>query len=150
VSAPLDPATLGAVASQVLEDSAFIFSEALPADRAHQGELLEATLAFDGKRRGQIRLVSSRAFGSELAASMLGIEPGDSEASADGTAALGELLNIVGGVLVAEWFGATVPCQLGIPKVSPVGVAPKELPACAMSLLAAERFRVDVEVRLES
>lgn len=150
MSTTLKHETLNEVASRILEDTAFIFSAPLPEGQQHQGEILEATLTFIGPLRGNMRLVSSTAFGVELAASMLGIEPGEAEAVENGRAAFGELLNIVGGALVAEWFGTARACHLGIPAVVQNTTTPSDPSICAISLLASERFRVDLEVRVEA
>lgn len=143
----LTPELVREVTAKVLEDAAFIFSE--PAEGgARLTEGLEARLQFSGERSGTARLRCSPGFATELAAGLLGVEPDDAEADADQRAALGELLNMIAGLLGAELFGTELITHLGIPVVTPA-FGPDGNPTCGVALTvgdAGQRLEVDLEL----
>jgi len=149
MSAALSPSLLLGTTSAILEDAAFFFSERTDTPLPWAGQLLEAKLSFIGPRKGTMRLVTTTAFGVELAANLLGLAPSDADAAAHARAAVGELLNMVCGAFVAEWFGADQVCQLGIPVVRAIP-HPDDAPGdCSICLIADERHRVEVEIILD-
>jgi hypothetical protein len=99
---------------QVLQDSAYIFAEPDQDPPAWSDTLVMARIAFESTRGGTLRLLTNSRAASEIAANMLGIDPGE-EAKASGRAALSELLNVLGGAFVTRYFGTEVPSQLGLP-----------------------------------
>ena len=108
------PALLTDILGQVLQESAFIFAEPDDEPNAWQGPLIAARIAFESTRGGTLRLVTTAAASSEIAANMLGIDAGE-EADANGRAAVAELLNVLGGAFLTRYFGTAVPSQLGLP-----------------------------------
>ncbi len=118
--------SLAQVTGQILEEAAFIFTESVETPPPEQQEWIEARLSFstaeDAGANGWLMLAASPSFGQQLAANLLGIEPEDADASESCQAALKEIINIIGGALVAEWFGEDVTCNLGIPETSTVSL----------------------------
>jgi hypothetical protein len=102
------------ILGQVLQESAFIFAEPDEEPAAWQGEVLTARIAFESTRGGTLRLVTYPRAAAEVAANMLGIEPG-AEADSNARAAVSELLNVLGGAFLVRFFGMAVPSQLGLP-----------------------------------
>lgn len=116
------PALLTEILGQILQESAFIFAEPVEEPQTWQGSVLTARIAFESTRGGTLRLVTTPAASAEIAANMLGIEPGE-EADANGRAAVAELLNVLGGAFLTRYFGTAVPSQLGLPATE-LGEAP--------------------------
>lgn len=108
------PALLTDILGQVLQESAFIFAEPDDEPQAWEGTLLTALIAFESTRGGTLRILTTPAASAEVAANMLGIDPGE-EADANGRAAVAELLNVLGGAFLTRYFGTAVPSQLGLP-----------------------------------
>ncbi len=102
------------ILGQVLQESAFIFAEPDEEPAAWEGEVLTAHIAFESTRGGTLRLVTYPRAAAEVAANMLGIEPG-AEADSNARAAVSELLNVLGGAFLVRFFGMAVPSQLGLP-----------------------------------
>ena len=108
---------LAEVACRVLEDCAFLFLE--PADAANDadvGDAIASSIAIHAEQPQVLKLVASRPLLVEAAANMLGTEVDDPEASGGAEQAIGELLNVVAGSLVARLFGTAVEVGLGIPQ----------------------------------
>ncbi len=132
-----------------LEDAAFIFTE--PADDAPpewtEDTILRAELPFSGEAAGSLIIGSSSEPTVELAANLLGIEPDDEDAQAMRADALGEILNIIGGIIIEAWFGTEADVQLGVPDVQTVNVAEYESKMtstdCSFSLITEEGLRID-------
>ena len=115
--ADLSPRLLGDVLGRVLEEAAFVFVE--PAEEAPpEGPLLRAQLRYVGRHAGELSLVMSERFAATVAASILGEEEGGEELTGDDRDALGEVLNMVAGVLAVELFGEDSRCALGLPVVA--------------------------------
>jgi len=117
----LGPALLERVVSEVLGQVAFIFVEALDeAPKWIDDELVETRLSFTGDVRGDLLLTCGQALGTEFAANLLGLDSGeDPEIEAESRDALGEILNIIAGPLLATWQGERAVCNIG----PPVGTA---------------------------
>lgn len=102
-----------------LEEAAFVFAE--PADPKPgdwpSGIMLAAGLPFSGRPTGTLTLLASPDFCIELAANMLGLEPVDEAAERAALDALGELLNVICGVLIEAWQGPDSTLRMGIPEV---------------------------------
>lgn len=108
---------LGETVIDVLQEAAFIFAE--PIEEATNDSSIKfiAKLGFTGPSSGQMFLLCSRNLATEFAANLLGIEPDDPEAESKGRDAVGEVLNIVGGALLARWFGLSGNFEMGVPNV---------------------------------
>jgi CheY-specific phosphatase CheX len=102
---------------KTLEEVAFIFTEPCENPEPISGQCVEATIAFFGKVPGRLVFRAPRHFAELLAANILGLEPEDATAGALAHEAVGELLNMVGGILLESWFGVFERYHLGIPKV---------------------------------
>ncbi len=143
------PALLTDILGQVLQESAFIFAEPDDEPSAWPRPVLTALIAFESTRGGTLRLVTTPAASAEIAANMLGIDPGQ-EADENGRAAVAELLNVLGGAFVTRYFGTAVPSQLGLPSTE-LGDAP--LPArrrcCATTVRLESGAPVLMELDLE-
>jgi hypothetical protein len=102
------------ILGRVLQESAFIFAEPDDEPATWQGTVLTARIAFESTQNGNLRLLTTLPAAAEIAANMLGIDPGE-EADANGRAAVSELLNVLGGAFLTRYFGTAVPSQLGLP-----------------------------------
>jgi hypothetical protein len=112
------PEMLTEVLSSVLEEAAFFLIEPEAVPDHFEGDVFSASIDFEAMRGGQLRLTASRNLARNLAANMLGIDPGDPEADEQGRNALGEILNVLGGAFVTRHFGTKTPFQLGLPSVA--------------------------------
>ncbi|HWA74144.1 MAG TPA: chemotaxis protein CheX [Polyangiaceae bacterium] len=133
------------VASQVLEDAAFLLTEVgdgtpLPGQRRN------ATVAFAGPQRGAVRLSTSDELLRQLTADMLGVEADDENAREQSGSALAELTNILAGALVAELFGTATLCQLGVPELSGAPDSTSNEAHCAITRVDMEGRPIAVEL----
>jgi hypothetical protein len=137
------------ILGEVLQESAFILAEPVPEPAVWDGPVLTARIAFEATRGGTLRLVTTPAASAEIAANMLGIDPGE-EADANGRAAVAELLNVLGGAFVTRYFGTAVPSQLGLPSTElsdpPVPVRRR---SCAATVRLESGAPVVMELDLE-
>lgn len=117
--AELSTHLLGDVLGRVLEEAAFVFTEP-GAQSSPEGPLLQAQLRYVGRHAGELCLVANERFAGAMAASILGEEEGGAELTGDDRDALGEVLNMVAGVLAVELFGPDSRCALGLPVVERV------------------------------
>jgi len=137
-------------AQQVLEEAAFLFTdlaEGTPEDIMWEGTVVQAWLPFSGPVSGRFMLASSLALGGSLAADLLGLEPGDTEALEKVEDALGELLNMMAGLTLEQLLSPLGCWELGVPEV-------KRMPAgryvCQQSHAQAwARLDTDEEEALE-
>lgn len=93
------------VSIHVLENHAFIFPEReeLDASYAAGSELLRARVRFRGAVSGELALCVPCGLANEIAADILGVDPGAGEAAALIKDAVGELANVLcGNVLTAS------------------------------------------------
>ena len=140
--------------TETLADGAFIIAE--PADAGtpeSEEDVVEATVRFSGPQSGRLLFAGSRAFSEVLAANLLGVEPDDPNVSRRSLDAMGEMLNVLAGVLLESWFGTAASFDSGVPEVR-VGWAfatntTSETAACRTSLLADDQYRIDVTVMVE-
>ncbi len=137
------------ILGQVLQESAFIFAEPDDEPEAWEGTVLTARIAFQSTRNGSLRLVTTSAASAEIAANMLGIDPGE-EADANGRAAVSELLNVLGGAFLTRYFGTAVPSQLGLPATELVEAPlPERRRTCAATVRLESGAPVVMELELE-
>ena len=109
---------LGQVVITMLQDAAFVFAEPAESNEREEENVLMARLDFNGPSSGEMVLSCSRTLAADLAANLLGIEPDDPDAIQRGSDALGEMLNIVGGAVLANWFGVDADFEMGVPDVT--------------------------------
>jgi hypothetical protein len=102
---------LESVLGRTLEEAAFVFAEATTVPPPHEATLVEARLGYAGPQGGELTLVAT------LAANLLGEDEGGAATTGDDEDAIGELLNMIAGVVVVELFGEDAACQLGLPRV---------------------------------
>ncbi len=131
--AEVSPAVLRDVLSRTLDEAAFVFAEAAGEPPELAGTLVEARLRFAGEDGDELALAAGEGFASTLAANMLGEDEGGAAVTGDAADAVGELLNMVAGVLAVELSGGAAPRGLGLPSVRRVGAS-----ACLRSLAAAD------------
>ena len=147
MSVELESQLLAEVVGQTLEDATFTFTEVTGNAAPFDGDVIEARLGYDGPASGEIRLASGTAFADALAANLLGVEPDSAEAASRGAEAIGEMLNMVCGVLLVRWFGHEVACRLGLPMVRVVPAATYEAglagAASRVSLVDESGQRID-------
>ncbi|MCP4601419.1 MAG: chemotaxis protein CheX [Proteobacteria bacterium] len=153
MSAELNLDTLMKTTIETLEETAFIFTE--PVDDAPppwaEEKVFEARLEFSGDFSGTLMIAATSEPITELTANLLGTEPDDPDTLAKRSDAFGEILNIIGGVVVENWFGTAADIQLGIPMVRILTVGDykgvfKEYGLSA-SLITEEDHRIDVAVK---
>ncbi|MEZ5063427.1 MAG: hypothetical protein R3B81_01780 [bacterium] len=155
----VDPSldVLLATTARVLEEAAFIFSEPASPASPPTGSVVEATMTFavtdQPGHHGSLMLSASPGFGTALAANLLGVEPDDPDVTARGAEALCELLNIVAGCLMEEWFPDAPGCRLGIPSARTVAATEHEARRAGApvsgSLLSEDAERIDCAAFLE-
>lgn len=132
----LPPEGLAVVATSALEEAAFLFVEPspdldVPADRA-----IVATIGIATPARGQLRVLTDVDGARLLAANVLGIEPDDPDVDAQSEAAVGELANILAGLVLAEVAAKGAETAIDIPLVGAQAGARR--PGCGVSLVTAE------------
>lgn len=106
------------VISRILEDAAFVFTDAILEDDIPAPDTWEASgvgLDFSGEQCGQMRMWASDGFAACVAANMLGIPEDDSAAAEKGIDALKESLNIIVGNYLTSFYGEEPIFDLGLP-----------------------------------
>ncbi len=143
------PELLTDILGQVLQESAFIFAEPEDEPPQWEGEVLTARIAFESTRGGTLRILTTPAGAAEIAANMLGIDPGE-EALQNARPAFSELLNVLGGAFLTRYFGTAVPSQLGLPSTEVVAAPPPEARrTCAATVRLESGAPVVMELDLE-
>ncbi len=144
------PELLTDILGSVLQESAFIFAEPDDEPPAWEGEVLTARIAFESTRGGTLRILTTPAGAAEIAANMLGIDPGE-EALQNARPAFSELLNVLGGAFLTRYFGTAVPSQLGLPSTDLVTAPPpEERRTCAATIRLESGVPVLMELDLEA
>jgi hypothetical protein len=142
------PELLTDILGQVLQESAFIFAEPDEEPQGWPAQALLARIAFESTRGGRLRVVTTMPAAAEIAANMLGIDPGP-EADAQGRPAVSELLNVLGGAFLVRYFGTAVPSQLGLPSTEVVDAVPAIRRTCAACVRLESGEPVVLELDLE-
>lgn len=143
---------LGRVVIEILEEAAFLFTEPMDENNASEvsSEVFVAKLGYFGPSKGEMVFSTPLNVASELAANLLGLEPDDPEVAGKGAEAVGEMLNIIGGALLKEWFGSEADFEMGIPVVERIsGAKFSEEAARAtvhLPLITEEGERIDAAV----
>jgi hypothetical protein len=143
----LDAERLAAVVVRTLEDAAFVLAEAGGEGvEPFDGDVLEARLGWSGGEPGELRLAVAPTLAVSLAANLLGVD----EAPGRGEDALGELVNMATGALVAELFGDADPPRLELPRVVRLRAADYEAErgeaATVAALVEEEGRRIEARV----
>lgn len=142
--------SLERVVIEILQDAAFIFAEPTERMEPDEEKVLVARLGFNGPSSGEMLLSCSPLVATDFAANLLGIDADDPEAASRGADALCEMLNIVGGALLANWFGVDGEFEMGVPSVLQIdsGQYSDETRAAALMLPLEtdEGERIDVAI----
>lgn len=106
--------TLQQLTTEALERTAFVLAD--PTDHVgHAAQPRHASIAYTGGQSGAVYVSASDGFLTELASSLLGVEPGEVNVETEGIDALCELANILGGSLLNDLGGVAETFQLGLP-----------------------------------
>jgi len=132
----------------VLEEAAFVMPLASQ-PKPFRGEVLQAHLTFKGPMSGTLMMATTPAAAARVAGNILGVEKVERDAVPD---AVGELLNMLAGCVIAEWFGAES-CTLGLPATRTVAVPDHEATLgkanLRVTLMTEEDERIDVAALIE-
>ncbi len=137
---------------ETLEEAAFIFTELADEEQPQWSEdtVTETRLSFSGEASGTMMMAATSEPLVEMAANLLGAEPDDPDVSSKKSDAFGEMLNIIGGVLVEAWFGSEAEVQLDVPKMRTLSVKEYEKGLSESmvnaSLVTEEGHRIDAAV----
>jgi hypothetical protein len=136
------------VVQHTLEEAAFVFTEPQETKVNMPGRCVQASLGFSGLAEGKLVIRAPRSFANLLAANLLGADPEDEATGQMSLAAMGELLNMIGGILIEVWFNALSGYHLGIPEIReiPDGNLPySDGPApCSVALTSEERYPIEI------
>lgn len=142
----LNAVTLGQLATEALERTAFMVAE--PADEDFLDELPScdwySSIEYTGPESGTVYLAGSTGFLVELAASLLGVDSEDVQTEREGLDALREMTNIVGGSVVTVLGGTHCKLSLGLPSVIDNSTIPTKAANKEHCILDAEGERLDV------
>ncbi|MFQ5699659.1 MAG: chemotaxis protein CheX [Myxococcota bacterium] len=147
MSAEIGAEVLERTLTEILEQTAFCFSERTEDPPEWQGPVFVAELEFSGPGGGRLLLALPSDFATELATNLLGLEPGDPDGEKKAADAVGEVLNIVSGAMMPEVFGAAALVEFSSPRVESLDAAAWSKRAgpdsVRISLLVDELTRVD-------
>ena len=137
------------VAGQVLEDMTFLFTEEFDGGEPLEADLVAAELEFKAEKSGRIRVVADCGLCREMAANMLGTDPDDPESDEKCRDALGEYVNVIGGILMEHLFPGASDHSIGVPKVM-CSISPDELSTndgdVTVSLIDEEERRMEISI----
>ncbi len=133
--------------TQVLEEAAFMFGEAAEEPPPFEAAPMTSTMSFTGEATGKLYLSTDVDTCLALACDLMGAEEG-SLSKSDGEATLGELLNIVAGLLVQSVFGEAALIQLHPPVVEEGGVPDEGDAPSTVSIVTdmGQRFDFALEI----
>lgn len=86
----------------VLEDGVLLFADEVETEPEGAEEILRLQLAFSGEKQGRLRLTCHRAIGEAIARNLLGLGDDDPCPPDLAESSAAELLNILGGSLLAD------------------------------------------------
>ncbi len=134
---PVDQDTLRTIITDALERTAFVIAD--PCDDGDEDALptptRHARIRYTGPEAGGLEVSATDGFLVELASSLLGVEPDEVRADAEGLDALRELANILGGSALLAIGSETKPYSLGLPEIID---APSALPPAVACVLESE------------
>ncbi len=136
------------VVMETLEEAAFVFTEPSEGNLPwSEDKVLEARLDYGGEATGTLMMAATTDSLMEIASNLLGVEPDEPDVETKQADAFGEMLNIIGGVLVEAWFGAESEVQLDVPKLRTIPVTEYEQQLkdreMILSLVTEEGERID-------
>jgi hypothetical protein len=138
---------LGSLVAELLVSAAFVFAEIAEEKPWAAGGLLNARLTLTHGAEFELALCVPGGLAPELAANLLALEPDSAEAKANASDAVGELANMLAGILAVEIFGRDVVCKIGVPRVACETAADHDSHfgrvSCRVSLQTEEGYRVD-------
>ena len=141
---------LAMLAIQALERTAFVLVDAVENEEGHEWSAEEAAtytfarICYHGPSSGQIVLAASHGFVIELASSLLGVDPDEIDVDVEGTDAMKELANILGGSVLVELDGEHVDYRLQVPESCGVSDWPSDCEEWAHSRLASEEEWLEI------
>lgn len=139
---------LGTVVSELLESAVFIFAESAEPPPWPVTVLWSAHLEMEKQESYRLALCVPRELALTLAANLLGLEPDSDEAKDSLGDAVGEMANMLAGLLAVELFGKDVICRIGVPRTDEETVDQHTAHAaqafCRVSLKTEEGHRMDV------
>lgn len=133
---------LATLVTDVLGDLAFMVTDDQPPEMPPGTVWMQAEVRYYGQAAGTLRCWCTRSFATQLAANLLGIEPGEGQALAAAEDALREYMNVLCGQLVTAWHGTASVFNLSIPSVCECEQAPQ---ASDPSADASCRLSIDGE-----
>ncbi|HEX7596962.1 MAG TPA: chemotaxis protein CheX, partial [Polyangia bacterium] len=110
---------LASVVIDLLESAAFMFAVTSDEKPWVAEEILHARLILGHEERFQLSICVPSELGLTLAANLLGLEPDSDDAKAGIGDSVGELANMVAGLVAVDLFGPDVVCKIGVPQVLP-------------------------------
>ncbi len=143
------PELLTEVLGEVLQDAAYVFAEPSDEPPAWSAPVVSAEIAFESLKGGTLRLTVAPGVAAEMAANMLGLDPSDAAATESSSAALAEVLNVIGGAFVTRYFGTQVPSQLGLPRAQILPRPPAGRRTAAVTVTSEKGDPVLLELDME-
>ena len=145
---------LGEVTARVLEEAAFVFTDPAEGAQAWEGDVVEVQLEFSGDGHGSLMMAAPKSLGLELAANLLGVEPGEeTNIERPAEAALSEMLNMIAGPLVAGWFGEKAVCRIGVPEARTLAATAhknwSKASTCSVSLATEDDEPIELAAIIE-
>ena len=141
---------LASIVIEMLESAAFLFAVTADEKPWAADKILNARLVLEHQDRFQLSLCVPSELALTLAANLLGLEPESEEAKASTGDAVGELANMVAGILAVEIFGRDVVCRIGVPEVGPEQGLDHDThftnTPCRVSLNTEEGYRIDASL----
>jgi hypothetical protein len=138
---------LATVVTELLESAVFVFADKVESTPWDIPAIWCACLELEHEQKIQMSLCVPKELALTLAANLLGLEPDSVEAEASLGDAVGEMANMLAGILAVELFGSDVVCKIGVPKVIQGTGADHDAYAakafCWASLKTEEGYRMD-------
>ncbi len=103
---------------RILENQGFLFGELIDSDEVESGveSAIRVQIEFTSDtEKGSISLIAPHSVACEIAAGMLGLDPEDIEDENEAIDSFKELVNVTGGNLITEAWGAEKIFDLSIP-----------------------------------
>jgi CheY-specific phosphatase CheX len=130
----IDATNLAEMVLSLLERTAMVLAEPVAEGDECPEPTRFARIAYWGPSRGTLVLGADDGILREVAASLLGVEPGEIEIERDGNDALKEIANTVAGSVILALSGERCEYSLGLPElVSPADVPETADAACSVA-----------------
>ena len=138
---------LNAAVTELLESAVFVFAEPIEVEPWDEPTVWCARLELEHGKRVQMSLCAPKELALILAANLLGLEPDSAEAQESLGDAVGEMANMLAGVVAVDLFGKDVVCRIGVPTITRGSGANHDAFAakafCRSSLKTEEGHRID-------